>query len=240
VPTAVRVPAPDGAAAWDEATRACRGVRVYSSTIRLSGRVAGERVPSGLTIASGFTSGGGMRLEARMVGRRVFTLAGRPDRAVLLFHREREFIVERADRILEKLVGTPLEPVDLLAVLTGCGTSVLEPVETWRVGDLVEVVTSRARVWLESSRGGWRPRLATTAGLQVDFVRFVGLWPEEVRVWTDPGAEVDAQLRLRVDSIEVNSFTLPDQAFEVELPPGATSIDLGDLRGTVGRKGSSH
>jgi len=238
-PHGARVPAPEGVDAWSEATRACRGVHVYSSTIRLAGRVSGERIPSGLSVASGFDDAGGLRLEARMIGRRVFTLAGRPDRTVLLLHREREFVVGPADRILEALVGTKLAPADLLAILSGCITSD-EVAETWRVGDLVEVVTGRARVYLGRTPGGWRPRIAFTAALQVDFAAFEGLWPSEIRIWSAPAADVPAELRLRIDTVQVNGFTLPDQAFSVDVPADASPIEIDALRGAVNRKGTSN
>ncbi len=236
-PSGVRVPAPDGMSAWEAATAACRGVRVYSATVRLSGRVDRERVPAGLSVAAGLDDAGGLRLEARMVGRRVFTLAGTPDRVVLLLHREREFAVDRADRVLEALVGTKLEPADLLAILTGCATSDRAPLETFAVGKFTEVVTSRGPVYLEQSSGGWRPRLAFTAGLQVDFRVFEGRWPREIAVWTTGEASRAAELRFRIESVEVNSFTLSAEALEVDVPSGFAQVELDAVRQAVSRKG---
>ncbi len=172
-----------------------------------------------------------------MVGRRVFTLAGTPERSVLLLHREREFVVERADQILGALLGPKLEPDTLLAILTGCVTFEQEATETSRLGDVLEVVTNRARLYLERTGGRWLPRLAFTAGVQVDFTAFDGLWPSEIRVWTDPGSEPAAALRLRIDTVEVNNFTFPEAAFVVDVPDDAAPVELEALRRAVRRKG---
>ena len=56
-----------------------------------------------------------------MVGRRVFTLAGTRERSVLLLHRERQYVVARAGRILGALLGPELEP----GMLSGDGRSLM-------------------------------------------------------------------------------------------------------------------
>jgi hypothetical protein len=237
VPSGGRTAAPDGLADWAVATRACRSVRAYSSTIRLSGRVNDDRIPSGLAIASGLDAEGRLRLEARMVGRRVFTIAGTRERSVLLLHRERQYVVERAGRILGALLGPELDPETLLAILTGCVTFEQEATEVSRLGDFLEVVTSRARLYLRPDGSRWLPRLAFTAGVQVDFTRFEGLWPSELRVWTEPGGEPAAALRLRIDTVQVNSFAFDERAFSVDVPDDAELVDLEALRRAVSRKG---
>ncbi len=173
-----------------------------------------------------------------MVGRLVFTLAGTRDRSVLVLHREREYIVDRPDRILEALLGTRLEPETLLAILTGCVT-LEEDASASRLGDVVEIVTPGARLYLEASGTRWLPRLAFRAGVQIDFTAFDSLWPSEIRVWTEPGSEPAAALRFRIDTVQVNTFTLPEEAFAVEVPEEATLVDLEALRRAVSRKGPS-
>ena len=236
VPSGTRTAAPDAVDIWNETAEACRAVRVYSSTIRVGGRVGGERIPAGLTIASGFDRSGRLRLEGRLVGRLVFTLAGSADRATLVLHRDREFAIDRPERILEALFGARLAPVDLLAILTGC-VSFDEATAASRLGDLVEIAVGSARVYLQPSQGRSRPHLALTAGMQVDFTAFDARWPTEIRVWTDPGADPAAELRLRIDTVTVNDFTLPDAAFTVDVPAGATEIEVAALRRAVSRKG---
>jgi hypothetical protein len=236
-PAGPRVPAPDGAAIWAAAAEACRAVRVYSSTIRLGGRVAGDRIPAGLAIASGLEAGGRLRLEARMLGRLFYTMAGAPDRAVLLLHREREYVADRPDQILERMLGARLAPGDLLAILTGCVTFDRDLVAASRFGEWLEIETAGARIYLRSAGARWQPRLAFTANVQVDFTAFDGLWPREIRVWTAPGADPAAELRLRIDSVHVNDFTLPEDAFTVDIPAGATPIALDALRQAVNGKG---
>jgi hypothetical protein len=130
-----------------------------------------------------------------------------------------------------------LAPADLLAILTGCVTPDRDVVEASRLGSWVEIATADARVYLQATGGRWRPRLAFTANVQVDFGTFEGLWPREIRVWTLPGAEPAAELRLRIDSVHVNDVVLLDEAFAVDIPAGATPTSLNALRQAVNRGG---
>ena len=237
VPSGPRSAAPDAVAVWTDAAETCRAVRVYSSTVRVGGRVGGERIPAGLSIASGFERSGRLRLEGSFLGRLVFTLAGTPDRATLVLHREREFVIGRPDRILGALFGAEVAPVDLLAILTGCVSFDGAVTGASRVGDLVEITIGPARVYLQRVQGRLRPRLAFTAGLQADFTAFDARWPTEIRLWTEAGAAVPAELRLRIDAVATNDFTLPEAAFTVEVPAGATEVDVEALRRAVSRKG---
>jgi hypothetical protein len=237
LPDGHRAPSADAAATWDLATRGCRSVRAYSSTIRLSGRVGGDRIPPGLAVASGLTDAGQIRLEGRALGRSVFTLAGGPDRATLVLHRERQFVVDRADRILETLVGTPFGSERLLAVLTGCVSLARDVADAAAIGDLLEVVTGDARVYLKAAGAIWLPRLGFTSGVQIDYRQYAAGWPAFVSVWTEPGAAEPAALHLRIDQIQVNSFAVSDRMFEVEIPAGATEVGLDALRRSAFRGG---
>ncbi|HSF99929.1 MAG TPA: hypothetical protein VLA20_02325, partial [Vicinamibacterales bacterium] len=97
---------------------------------------------------------------------------------------------------------------------------------------------SRGRVYLEQSSGGWRPRVAFTAGLQVDFGVFEGRWPREIGIWTTGESSRAAELKFRIESVEVNSFTLPAEALEVDVPPGFAQVELDAVRQAVGRQGA--
>ena len=66
-------PFPDAAAAYAEATAACRGVRTLSAELALSGRAGGQKLRG--RILAGFAAPGKVRLEAPApFGRPIFTL----------------------------------------------------------------------------------------------------------------------------------------------------------------------
>ncbi len=229
--TGPRSVAPDGAAIWRDASRACQVVRVYSSTLRPGGRIRGERIPAGLAVAIGLDSAGRLRLEGRALGRLLFTLAGSTDRAVLVLHREQEFVEDRAERILEALLGVTFDPARLMAVLSGCATAG-EATAASRIGDVLEIETGDARVYLDETQGRWLPRVAFTAAMQVDYAARQGGWPSDVRIWSESGADAGVELRVRIDTVVVN-VVIPDQAFSIDPPPGAKQVSLDDLRRAV-------
>lgn len=229
--TGSRSAAPEGAAIWRDATRACQSARVYSSTLRPGGRIGGDRIPAGLSVAAGLDEAGRIRLEGRALGRLLFTLAGSTERAVLVLHREQEFVVDRAERIVEALLGVAFDPARLLVVLAGCATAA-GATGASLVGDVLEIVTGDARVYLERQQDQWRPRLAFTAGMQVDYAARQGGWPSDVRIWGEAGADPRVELRVRIDTVLVNA-AIPDQAFAIDVPAGAREISLDDLRRAV-------
>src|SRR4051812_17925017 len=80
VPTGSGTPAPDAAAAWQEATAACRGAKTFSSELRLSGRAGPGRAIK-QTVLVAVTDAGQIRLEAPApFGRPLITLAGTEER----------------------------------------------------------------------------------------------------------------------------------------------------------------
>ena len=97
-------PALDAGPAWAEATKACRDVRTYSATLRLSGRSAGQGFPTISAIVA-LTSRGQIFLQVVGAGRPFLTLAGTAERAVYLLHDDNRVVTARADEIVETIVG---------------------------------------------------------------------------------------------------------------------------------------
>ncbi len=112
-------PVADAAAIWAAATRRCRNVERYQAELHLSGRVNGARVP-GLTVGLALDGQGHIAVEARVAGSSVFLLAGTAARATLLLRNDHRVVTGPAADIVEALVGAPLGPARLEAVLSGC------------------------------------------------------------------------------------------------------------------------
>jgi hypothetical protein len=238
-PTGPGLPAPDGPSAWAEATRVCRAVGTYSATMFLSVRVADEGYP-GITVFGGLTAAGSFLLQGRAgVGQRIFDLAGRPDRATLVLYREERHDVDHADLILEALVGIRVGPERLLAMLTGCVSTSDTVVRAERHGDLLEIDTGDGRVFLRRRDQQWQPRAGFVEGVEVDFVRIAGGWPQEINVFTEPGRSPEASLRVVLENLQIN-LPLNPAAFDLAVPENSVPITLEELRagGPLRERGS--
>jgi hypothetical protein len=88
-PAGPGLPAPDGAAAWEQATASCRTVRTYSAMLHF-GAV-------GANIQTTVTDNGRVRFGAIVAGRPRFTLTGTRAEATLLLHDDRRVV--RAPRL---------------------------------------------------------------------------------------------------------------------------------------------
>lgn len=231
IPTGPGEPAPDAAAIWSDITSGCDAVRWYSSTIYLSGGRTGGPSLSGLSVASGFDRSGRLRLEGNAVSRRQFTLAGTADRATLYLPRDREVIVDSTDAILTALTDAPMTSTRLLASLTGCLPGNPTMTGAVRYGDVVALETTGGRLFVARAGNVWRPRATVTDALEVDYRQFLGGWPSELVLWTAAGVTPVARLHMRLDNVQINSFTMDDRAFTVEeVPADAVPVSLDELR----------
>ncbi|HUF49008.1 MAG TPA: hypothetical protein VMM93_14420 [Vicinamibacterales bacterium] len=237
MPTGARTPAPAAAVIWAGATDGCRAVTSWSATLRVAGRVDGERIPTGLVVHSGLVSSGHLRLEGRVLNRLGFTLAGSADRALLRLEREREYVLDRAGAILSALLGTDLGADRLLSILTGCGTPEAAIIESAQVGAFLEVSTGGGQVYLQREGAAWRPVAALTSGFQVEYRRFDGPWPADVRIWSDPSSATPVELRVGIENVVINP-RLREEAFAVEPPDGWQRVELVSVRRGIGAGGS--
>ena len=113
-------PAPQGAAAWTQASEACRGARSLSAELRITGHAGPQKLRSA-TLHGAVTSEDQIYFEMPVpFGAPGFVLAGTGDRATLLLPRDKRVLHARADDIVEALVGLKLGPEQLLAMLAGC------------------------------------------------------------------------------------------------------------------------
>jgi hypothetical protein len=230
-------------AAFDDATRACRGIRTFSAEVAVAGRSVGGRVRGRLV--AGFERPGRVRLEGvAPFGAPAFILAARDERAVLLLPRERRVLAgASAQDVLEALAGLKRNADDLLALLGGCVASGPEPAggSANPSGWLTVELGAGLSAFLRRDGGGWR----VLRGLQrgnagasppwlVEYGEFVSGFPGVIRLQEGAagpeGAPVATDLTLRVSQRDVN-VAIPAAAFDLAVPAGYEAMSLDELRG---------
>lgn len=231
-PAGPGAPAPDAEARLAEATARCRGASSYVGRTSLSGRAGPDSIPS-VGIGAGLTRDGGIYLDAQgPFNTQVFWLSGRGDDATLFLRDDNAYVVAPAPAIVEALVGVPLGPDRLLAMLTGCISRDLAVSEAaaYDGGELIRVTTGDATLYLRRSAGQWRVRAGEFDGLTIDLVEFGPAFPADLRIVSDAGAATPVNLRVRVSPpIRVND-AVNEELFTQQPPAGATPITLDDLR----------
>ena len=234
LPGGAGAPFADYAAAYEQATERCRGVRTYAGVLDLSGR-AGDSAIRG-RIHAGFAAPGQIRLEgtppALAFGRPIFILVGREDSAMLILPRDRRVLTSApTPAIIEALAGVALTADQLRAAVSGCGLGVVEPTGA-RVYEngWIAVEAGETTTWLRNINGSWQP-LATVRGpLEIRYQEFDGAYPTRIRIRTAPaGSQDSADIRLSASDVDINTELGPE-VFREEVPPDATPITLEELR----------
>ncbi len=230
LPTDPGVPFPDFAQVHAQLAEACRGVRTLTAELGLAGQAGTERLRG--RVVAGFERPASMRLEGvAPFGPPAFILAARGNMAVLLLPRDDRVLKgERAEDMLGALTGVALAPADLQAILTGCVTADPKPTsgrlhqDGWASIDL----EGDARLFLRQQNGAWGIRAARREGWQIEYPAWMGRFPQSVRLQSDrPGLNVD--LTATLSQVESNVDIEP-AAFTVNVPPGAQSLTLDELR----------
>ena len=240
-PAGPGAPAPDAGPAWAEATKACRDVRTYSATLRLSGRSAGQGFPT-LSAIVALTSRGQIFLQVIGAGRPFLTLAGTAERATYFLHEDNRVVTARADEIVETIVGVKVGPERLLAVLAGCAVRGFEFEKATRFGQQLAIVTAEGTVFLERRAATWQTTAATLDALTVHhYQRERSAFPTALQIDAVAGSETSS-IRVRgIEQLEVNAEL---QAAVFDPPAGAaaaTPMTLEELKaaGPFGRKDAS-
>lgn len=210
-PVGPPIPEPAATTAWDGLSAACRDVTALRAELRVSGEIDGRRFPSLTT---------GMAVEADRLAvvatysaRPIFNLAGASDEVTLLDHQERRVVTGPAAAIVEALVGVPVDPGRLLALVTGCVSRDPAPVAGARIDRLLRVDLADAVVYLVQADGGWRLRAAAFDDVIVEYRRVEHGWPRELEMRR--GGRV--RLRLRMVEWERNPI-LPAALFKLTVP----------------------
>ena len=249
------VPAPDASAIWSTLAASCRSTTSYRSEFALTGQIGGRRI-RGLASARLFTAldaSGNIGLEASVSGQLLFRLGGAADKAVLLLRDQNRVATARPEEILEALIGVPVSPARLLAIVSGCVTTA-EPVErAARHDGLLEILTADGTVYLTAAANTWQVRAGRfgsstrlgavpsavpgagpstslgTSELVVDYGTFVKGLPRDIRIASTSAGNAAVSLNLRVQAVQTNG-DLDPALFRVTIPEGATPISLEELR----------
>ena len=208
--------APDAQTAWDEATKDCRNVDRVVSSLRVSGRIGGTRVPS-INIDAAVALNQSIYLSAVASGRPVFLLVGTPARATLWLRTEDRAVTAAPAEILRALIGVSLSPDDLLGVLSGCVSREASFKDAQRHGATLAVQLANGQAFLEQRAGQWQVRAFESSSYSVEFIPPGRSIPQETWVWSVGGA-TSASLHLKMEEREPNG-TLPPDIFRV--PAGA-------------------
>jgi hypothetical protein len=223
------VPLSDASLIWAEATKECATVDRYSADeLRPSGRVAGSRIRGSLALA--VTAGGLIGVEATYGQLRIFYLKGTSDNATLWLPGEGRVVTAPAAQILNALVGLDVDPVRLLAVLTGCVAVDRQLSQAVRVGQWLRLETrDKTTVFVAEAAGRRRVVAADFDRLSVEYGPLVEGLPSRVTIATVPGRSPVVNLTLAIKGVRRNP-DLPAEAFRVVVPADAVPASVSDLR----------
>ncbi len=227
-PAGAGEPFPDAAAAWADATHACRGASTYAASVRVHGKVASESLNA--TIITVVTRADQLALSVPvMFGPPAFVLGGGADKATLWLPREKRVLTARADDIVEALTGLRLTPRGLLAILTGCVGEADAVTASAQYGKMGAITTADGRMFVEPRDGRWRLMRGFVGELLVEYQQIDGDWPRALRITTNAGHAPAVSLSMTMDQIDVN---VPQDAktFVVSPSPDVTPMTLDDLR----------
>jgi hypothetical protein len=229
-PTGPSVPAPEGAMAWAEATARCGQVRSFRGALALTGRIGSRRIPglASATLYVAATRAGQIGIEARVSGQLAFRLGGNAERATLLLREGNRVVMAPAGDIVDALIGLPVPPDRLLAVLTGCVAVDGRFERAERFGDRLQITSRDAIVFLYQTAGQWTVRAGTFNSMLVDYRRVDAAGPREVFIQASaPPSSVAVTLRIMDPEFDP---ALPPSAFAVNVPADAMPLSLDELR----------
>ena len=229
LPTDPGTPFPDFASVHTQLTAACRDVRTLTAELMLRGQVSGQRVRG--TVHSGFERPVSMRLEGvAPFGPPAFILAARDGMGTLLLPRESRVLRgQRPESILGALIGVSLAPADVQAILTGCVVTDPKPTSgrLHANGWASIALEGGAQMYVRRS-ASWELRAARRDGWQLEYNTGQGRFPASVRLVSEMQT-VNVDLTATLSQVEAN-VDLEPAAFRVEIPPGARTMTLEELR----------
>jgi len=226
--------APDAAAAFTQATLACRAVSSITAEVGVIGSISGRRLRARLIV--GLAASASARLEAFAFGQPLFIFVARAADATLVLPREGRALEQgRPGEVLEAVTGVPLDAVGLRLTLTGCTPPVTDVVTGRRLGEDWRVVTDRTSdlyLQRESRAAPWRLVAAVhrepgRPGWRAEYREFEGGLPRRIRLASADRRRFD--LHLALSQVDLNA-SLDAAAFEVRIPPGTQPITVEELR----------
>lgn len=228
LPAGDGTPFPDAVAAYETAVQECRGARTIRATLGLSGK-AGTTALRG-NVDAGFEAPEKIRLEGRHpIGRPVFILVANGPDAVLYFPRDNRVLRGvAASEIVNALVGLPLTPAELRALVSGCGFGAADPAGGRSFpGGWAAVQTGEATTYLRQIDRRWRVVAAARSPLTVHYSAFAGGRASTLRI--QAAGQPPADVTVRLSDVNIN-VTLEAEVFDVQVPPAAEPLTIDELR----------
>ena len=217
--------------AFDDATAACRAVRTLAAELSLSGRAGGARVRGRVLV--GLSRPSAVRLEGLApFGPPGFIFVAQADRTALLLPRDsRVLIGAPAADVIHALAGVSLSPDDLRYVLSGCVPVTVRPVRGRRYGDDWSVIetTDGGAIYLRPVDDVQRIVAVRRAGLLSEYDDLTGRIPGRIRLTSVTPTTVPVALTVTLSQVRINTTLEPD-VFTLDIPAGATSLTLEELR----------
>lgn len=230
-PAGVATPAPEATAALTRSSAACRRLQSYSGVLGLTGKLGPRRIP-GLASAVLYvvvTRAGDVGLEAQVSSQRLFRLGGTAERATLLLPADGRVVIDRADEIVDALIGVRLGPERLFRILGGCASVGDEVGVGERMGAALRVRTPDAMIFLSQVADEWRPVAMDFDDLLVDYLAWADGLPRRVLLRSRGGPDAAVALTLAVRSTDLDAPARPS-AFVVNVPEGTLPMSIDDLR----------
>jgi outer membrane lipoprotein-sorting protein len=229
LPSGSGTPFPDFAAAYQQATAACRGVNTLTASMAMSGKAGTTKLRG--RIDAGFAAPGRARLEGiAPFGKPVFILVADGRRGTLVLPREDRVLRDAPpEQIVEALAGVPLGPDTLRTVISGCGVSVGQPADGrafpngWTAVSLPD-----GTAYLRKNAGAWEVAASTSGSVTVLYADYASGRPSTIRLRAESQGRPSADLTLRLSDVDVNT-TLNPKAFEVDLPARPVPLTLDEL-----------
>jgi hypothetical protein len=230
LPTGAATPYSGFAAAYDQATAACRGVQTITASMGMSGK-AGSTTLRG-RIDAGFAAPDRARLEGLhpVFGRPVFVLVAEGGRGTLVLTREDRVLRDAPpDQIVEALAGVPLGPEVLRTAIAGCGFGG-SPAEGREYSNgWIAAAAGDGDVFLRRGAAGWEVAAATRGPITIAYADYAAGRPATIRIRAGSGGRASADLTLRLSDVDINT-TLDARTFQIELPDRPIPLTLDELR----------
>jgi hypothetical protein len=233
------IPTAEYSAAFTIAITYCRSVQTLQAELNLSGKAGVQRL-RGRALA-GFAPGA-LRLEALApFGSPAFILVADRSRGTLLLPRDRRILQDASpEDILNALIGVPLGPDDLRAVLSGCVKANAEPITGRSFGSDWMSVDLRSGgtlyLHLQGQPARWHVVAGRYSGLEIEYTQFVGERPSQIVIRSQsvgsgaPAAVADVSLTIGLSQVDVNGDLPRDALVALKIPPGVQPITLAELR----------
>ena len=230
LPTGAGVPFPDFAAAYQQATSSCRGVKTMTASMAMSGKAGATKVRG--RIDAGLEAPARARLEGiAPFGKPVFVLVADGARGTLVLPREDRVLRDAPpDQIVEALAGVALGPDALRTAIAGCGLTAGAPsagqsfTNGWTSITLPDGV-----VYVRKNAGAWEVAASTSGPVTVTYADYASGRPSTIRLRAETQGRVSADLTLRLSDVEIN-IPLDPRTFNAELPEHPVTLTLDELR----------